>query len=190
MKRVLSAFFLVCFLVGCQAAPADTDIRAQYDALNRAAFHFKIFSDTNTFSLEYEGDYVYNRNDSDTLTLTAPESIAGLQATIAGSEKPEFTLQYETTILESSGPSSAGLTPADCIPYLLYELRTAEPVNTVSESANGTALLALQYEDAAQESGIIRRIWLDAETHYPVCAEIYADGSRILQCIFSAWQEE
>lgn len=179
---------LLLSLHGCASAPKEADIRADFQALPGASFHAKIFSDTGSLALEYELDYVYNKNDSDSLTITAPEALSGIHATIAGKQKSEMTLQYENTVLEAPGVSTPGLTPSDCIPGLLYELRSSVPTETSGEKANGVALTMLKYENAAQENGICRQIWVRQDNGTPVCAEVYVDGQQILRCIFSDWK--
>lgn len=174
-------------LYGCASAPKEADVRADFAALEGVSFHAKIFSDTATLALEYELDYVYNKTDSDTLTITAPEVLSGVSMTISGKQKDELTLQYAGTELDLPSAAQPGMTPADCIPALLCTLRDAVPTETASESQNGVPLTMLQYEDIAR-NGTCRQIWLTRDTHILICAEFYADGQRVLHCTFSDWK--
>ncbi len=187
LKRLFLWFLLLCVLQGCASAPDEAQLLQHFANLPGATFHAKIFSDTDTLKLEYELDYVYNKDDSDTLTITAPEILSGITATISGAQKAEFTLQYGDTILDTPSISKPGLTPVDCIARLLYALRACVPTEIASESADGVALAMLKYEDSAQEEGIIRQIWVDTNQNIPVRAEVYVGGQQILQCSFSDW---
>ncbi len=178
---------MLCFLQGCASAPDETQLLQHFADLPAATFHTKILSDTDAARLEYELNYVYNRTDNDTLTITAPEILSGITATIAGTQKADFTLQYGDTVLDTPSISKPGLTPLDCIPRLLYELRASVPVEVANTSADGVALTMLQYEDPAQEDGVVRQIWVDTSQNIPVRAEVYVDGQRILSCDFSDW---
>lgn len=162
-------------------------MRDYWDKLEKAAFTTDITSNLGQSTLEYKLDYVYNKNDSDTFTITAPEVLSGITASIAGEGAGILTLQYDGTALDAPGPSRAGLTPADAVPYLLRDLRTASPTESWTESADGAKYNVLKYEheDESDGSRVTRQIWLSGNT--PVRAEIYADGECVLTLLFSAW---
>ena len=73
----MAALVLLC---GCgrSAEMSAEDVRAHFASLDSCTAHLKIISDLDESVLEFESDYVYNREDSDSFTLTAPESVAGI----------------------------------------------------------------------------------------------------------------
>ena len=105
--------------------------------LDSCTAHLKIISDLDESVLEFESDYVYNREDSDSFTLTAPESVAGIGGRISGEENGAFTLQYNDLQLDDIAPRHTGLTPADAWFCLLNDLRYAVPAQVWSERTNG-----------------------------------------------------
>ena len=66
--------------------------------LQAAQMQVKILCDFGQSALEYRVDYEYNKEDNDLLTVTEPQSIAGVQVEIAGQQ--DFTLQYQDAALE------------------------------------------------------------------------------------------
>ena len=103
-------------LSGCGSAPADGQtVREHFETLAGFEAELKILSDLGQSVLEYQVDYVYNREDNDTFTITAPESLAGIGGTIAGTDNASFTLQYDGLALDDAMPQRTGLTPADAL---------------------------------------------------------------------------
>ena len=127
---------LAVVLCGCGGSGADGEaVRAHFDALSGFEAHLKILSDLKQSVLEYEMDYVYNKEDVDSFTITAPESLAGIGGTIAGEDSASITLQYDGLSLDDAMPQRTGLTPADAMFCLLDDLRKGEPVQIWSETA-------------------------------------------------------
>lgn len=161
-----------------------------YEALQNVSFHVKITADIGQTTQEYTCNYVYQKDNRDTLTLETPDILKDITIWIAGAQKPEFVLQYEDTELEVPGLTQAGLTPADAIAYLLYELRASSPTQVWQESAQGVELTVVQYTEPETEVGeVIRQIWLNTENNQMVAAEVYVQGERVLQCLFDSWSE-
>lgn len=173
----MAALVLLC---GCSrsAEMSAEDVRAHFASLDSCTAHLKIISDLDESVLEFESDYVYNREDSDFFTLTAPESVAGIGGRISGEENGAFTLQYNDLQLDDIAPRHTGLTPADAWFCLLNDLRYAAPAQVWSEHTNGESLLVLRYEKA--DDSVEKQVWLRQSDLQPVCAELYADGARVL----------
>lgn len=186
-KKWLAALCLL-LLCACGREPATPEsVRARFEALPGFTAHVKILSDFGHSALEYEIDYAYNRESSDHLTITAPESLAGIEATIAGEDS--FTLQYGETALDDGMAVRTGATPADCVYWLVRELRESEPLETWNETVNDVPALVLRYQSADEDADLMRQVWLTEERLRPLCAEIYVDGARVLQLTFSEYQE-
>lgn len=164
-------------------------MRAHFAEVNGFAAHVKILSDLEQSVLEYEIDYVYNREDSDTFSITAPESLAGIGGTIAGTDSARFSLQYDDMQLDDAMPGRTGLTPADALFCLLADLRTGEPVQQWTEEVAGQTLLVLRYEGEDGDGKIAKQVWLSGDGRQPVCAELYADGKCVLTIQVMSYEE-
>lgn len=183
---VFLSFFLL--LSGCaRSRPTAETIREHFDALPGFTAHVKIISDFAESTLEYEVDYAYNRKGSDHLTLTAPEAVRGIEATIDGEE--HMLLRYNGAELDDGTAGLTGTTPADGVYWLLRELRESEPLEIWPESVAGTPALAVRFESSVDGAEIIRQVWLHQTSLQPLCAEVYADGTRVLLLTFSEYQE-
>ncbi len=139
--------------------------------------------------LEYEMDYNYNKEDADTFTITAPESLAGIGGRIAGTDNGAFSLQYDGMVLDDAMPQRTGLTPADGLFCLLSDLRNSEPEQQWTEQASGTELLVLRYAEDGTDGKIEKQVWLTENGRQLVCAELYADGKRVLTIQVMSYQE-
>ncbi len=173
-------------LSGCGGTAGAESVRAHFEALDAAE---ELMSDLGDSVLEYQMDYVYDREGNDQFTITAPESLAGIGGTIAGTDSAQFTLQYDGLSLDDAMPQRTGLTPADGLFCLLNDLRTAQPVQIWSESASGTDFLVLRYEGEDEDGTVEKQVWLTEQGMQPAYAELYADGSRVLTIRVTAWQE-
>ena len=144
MKKIAAFLSFLLLLGGCaQDQPTAETIQEHFDALPGFTAHVKIISDFDESVLEYEVDYAYNRKGSDHLTLTAPESVRGIEATIDGEER--ILLRYGGAELDDGTPGLQGTTPADGVYWVLRELRESEPLEIWPESVSGTPALAVRY---------------------------------------------
>lgn len=188
MKKTAVLFSFLLLLVGCaKNQPTAQSIREHFDALPAFSAHVKIFSDFGGSALEYELDYAYNRKGSDHLTLTAPEAVSGIEATIDGEDS--FLLRYGDAELDDGTPGTQGATPADGVYWLMRELRESEPLELWTDTVSGTPALALRYESSVDDCELTRQIWLSQGSLQPLCAEVYANGTRALLLTFSGYQE-
>lgn len=171
---------LLCSLSGCKnSAPDSESIRTHFRELTGCETHVKILSDLDETVLEYEMDYTYQKDQNDSFTITAPASLKGIGGTIAGQGDDGFSLQYDGMELDDAMPLRTGFTPADCLFWLLADLRENEPVQQWSETVSGQPLLVLRYESEDKAGPTAKQIWLTADLQ-PVCAELYTDGKRLL----------
>lgn len=164
-------------------------VRMHLEEINGFEARVKILSDLNESVLEYEVDYVYNREDSDNFTIAAPEMLAGISGSIAGEDSGTFSLQYDGMILDDMMPQRTGLTPADALFCLLSDLRYKEPTQQWTETVSGKKLLALRFEEKDAEGKVEKQVWFTENGQQPVCAEIYADGDRVLGLQMLSYQE-
>ena len=58
-----------------------------------------------------------------------------------------------------------------------------------TEHTDGRALLVLRYEGETDGERVEKQVWLTEQGLQPVCAELYADGMRVLTLQVTAYQE-
>lgn len=155
-------------------------MRAHFAALPGLEAHVKIVSDLGDATLGYELDYVYDKQGADTFTLTAPAALAGIEGALTGTDEASLELRYDGLALDDAMPQRPGLTPADALFGLLADLRTAQPAQQWEERVEGETLLVLRYEGEDRDGTIQKQVWLTQKELRPVCAELYADGTRVL----------
>ena len=183
MRRTLSLLPLF-FLCACAAAPSGESIRAQYEDLTAASATVKILSDIGVSALEYQGDYQYNKDGEDILTMTAPEEVAGIEIRIAGGAAEEYTLRYADPELYLALDTPSGTRPVDAASAVLRTLRTAEPNAIGEDLLDGIEAQHLSYREPDSDPAVSREIWLDAQG-FPLCAEIFVDGEKQVTLFFT-----
>ena len=135
---------------GSEAEELALTIRGEYLAMTSCAAQAVVTADYGQRVYRYELSAAVNGEDA-LLTLTAPETVAGLTARI---EEDEGWLEYDGAILETGELAPGGLTPMGAIPALLEKQvqtsvymedtirRLAElGVDTIVEIGPGKALI-------------------------------------------------
>lgn len=116
------------------------------------------------------------------LTLSAPETVAGLTARLTGEEN---LLEYDGVAVETGPLDDNGLTPVSSVPALLEAVRSGY-ITACALEEEGT-LLRVDCGDPAGSpgTGTETALWFDASTHALVRGEISVDGFRVILCEFS-----
>lgn len=192
----MAAGLLAALLVaasGCGPAPdgaGESDrIRQTYEAWNGFTAQVKILSDLGQSTMEYGGQFEYNREGNDIFTLEIPESLAGITITASGEHADNLTVAYEDTHFEAGAAGRQGLTAADALPLLMDTIRSGAPLETWEETVGGVKMLAARYETEDDQGRIMRQVWFTRDSLRPSYAELYADGERVMQVFFSEFQE-
>ena len=106
---------------GSEAEELALTIRGEYLAMTSCAAQAVVTADYGQRVYRYELSAAVNGEEA-LLTLTAPETVAGLTARI---EEDEGWLEYDGAILETGELAPGGLTPMGAIPALLEPLGPA-----------------------------------------------------------------
>lgn len=182
-RRCLCAVVAVIVLSGCSAVKDPeriaSSVRDTYAAASSIDLVADITSDLDEETMTYQIGYAYERqeeNASAVMTILAPESIAGITATVTGED---FSFSYDDTELETAMPDRKGLTPADVMTYLLYDLMHAVPAQVWTEGD----LIALRFEETTEEGAVVKEVYLNSDTGALSDARIYCDGKQIMRCI-------
>ena len=183
---------LVCALAlsGCVGEQADNDLalelRSQFLAMTGYSGSMTMTADYGERVYSYSVDFNANEEDGLTLTLTAPEEVAGVTARIAAGET---YLEYDGVQVETGPLNPAGLSPMDALPALLDAVRSGYIAETNSERAGERETLRLCCRDPEKQpgEGLETVLWFDKEQKTLLRGELRQDGAAVLQCEFSSF---
>ena len=112
-----------------------------------------------------------------TVTLLAPESLAGISArTYEGRAE----IEYEDVAVETLLPSVSGFVPVDALSGVIDDLCGSVPADYCAEELEGTSCIALTFETSTEEYAGQKRVWLDSQSLAVLRAEFYLDGQMVM----------
>ncbi len=173
MKRLWIAG--LCLLLLCGGCGRKTeqaaDIQEQYARVNTAQMEaevtFHTAQEARSFTLRCD----YTPEES-TVTVTAPETVAGITATVSGEG---LTIGYDGAVLSAGSGGVPG--PVNALPYLLRALGSGYLLEQGRETLEDTDCWRLTLDAALGDTPLTCTAWLEAETLLPRYAEIAMDGT-------------
>ena len=185
MRKLLLCVPMMLLLAGCtpakvsQAEELALGLRGEYLEMTACSAHLFITADYGQRVYEYEMDAVLEGEEW-TLTLTAPETVAGMTARYDGTEG---TLEYDGVWTETGTLDEGGLTPVSAFPALISAARGGYITACALEEEEN--LLRVDCGDPTTSPGKGREaaLWFDAATRELVKGEIYVDGFRVIACV-------
>ena len=186
-KCVICVLMTTLLLAGCgQAGASEAEelaltVRGEYLAMENCAARASVTADYGQRVYQYEMA-VSVTGEETLLTLSAPETVAGLSARMTGEEN---LLEFDGVCVETGPLDENGLTPVSAVPALLEAARSGYIAACALEE-EGT-LLRVDCGDPAGSpgSGTEYALWFDASTHALARGEISVDGFRVILCEFS-----
>ena len=176
-------------LAGCgtagvsEAEELALTIRGEYLAMDRCAVQAAVTADYGQRVYQYEMAVSVNGEET-SLTLSAPETVAGLTARLSGEEN---LLEFDGVSVETGPLDGDGLTPVSALPALLEAARSGY-ITACALEEDGT-LLRMDCGDPAGSpgTGTENILWFDAAAHTLVRGEVSVDGFRVILCEFSGF---
>lgn len=189
MRKCLVCVLMIILLTGCGAAEGSEaeelalTIRGEYLAIDSCAVQAAITADYGQRVYQYEMAAAVN-GDETVLTLSAPETVAGLTARITGEDG---LLEFDGVAVETGPLDGQGLTPVSALPALLEAARSGY-ITACALEEDG-ALLRVDCGDPAGSPGRGTEtvLWFDAATHALVRGEVSVDGFRATLCEFTGF---
>ena len=186
MRKLLLCALMMTLLTGCgktavsEAEELALTIRGEYLAMDSCAVRASVTADYGQRVYQYEMAAAVNGEET-ILTLSAPETVAGLTARTAGTDS---RLEFDGVSVETGPLDDSGLTPVSALPALLEAARSGYIVTCALEEDG--ALLRVDCGDPASSpgSGTETVLWFDASTHALVKGEVSVDGFRAILCEF------
>lgn len=189
MRRRLCALMmtLVLPLAACgggggnEAETLALKIRSQYLEMTACAGQLELTADYGQRVYTYGVDLAWEKEGETTLTLTAPENVAGTVARIANGET---ALEYDGVMVETGALDGAGLTPVDAVPALLTCAREGFLAECVLEDWDGEQRLHVTSRDPEKDpgSGVETQLWFQPDTGALLRGEISSDGVTVVTC--------
>ena len=180
---------IALLLAGCgrlevsEAEQLALEIRGEYLELERCSASLEITDDYGQRVYQFEMDAQVQGEDA-VLTLTAPETVAGLTARWAGEAG---TLEYDGVAVETGSLDPEGLDPVSAFPVLLEAARSGYMAACALEEDG--AVLRVDCGDPAGTpgQGTETTLWFDGETGALLRGEIRVDGFRVIGCTCTAF---
>lgn len=185
-KATLFALMLTLLLTACggeeERDPAS-ELQAAYAGLAAATLEADITchydDETRTYTMLC--DYTPG---SSTVTVLAPEDLAGISATVA---EGALTLSYEDVSLDAGSYSAAAISPVAALPKLMEAAAAGYVSQQSVEELEERSCLRLSC-DLDGEEGDLYTTWFDQETLLPLYSEISVDGVVVYQVTWSRFE--
>lgn len=184
MRKLLLCVPMILLLAGCspakvsQAEELALGLRGEYLEMTACSAHLAVTADYGQRVYDYEMDAALEGEELK-LTLTAPETVAGMTAHLS---QGEGQLEYDGVWVETGTLDEDGLTPLGAFPAMLEAIRGGYITACCLEEEE--TLLRLDCGDPTASPGKGREVtlWLDASTRNLVRGEIRVDGYRVIVC--------
>ena len=175
---------IALLLAGCgrlevsEAEQLALEIRGEYLELERCSASLEITADYGQRVYQFGMEAQVQGEDA-ALTLTAPETVAGLTARWAGEAG---TLEYDGVAVETGSLDPEGLDPVSAFPVLLEAARSGYLTACALEE-DGTVLRVDCGDPAGTPGqGTETTLWFDCGTHALLRGGIRVDGFRVIGC--------
>lgn len=186
-KCLVCVLMTTLLLAGCgkagvsEAEELALAIRGEYLAMDGCAARAAITADYGQRVYQYELAVAVSGEET-ALTLSAPETVAGLTARMTGEEN---LLEFDGVCVETGPLDENGLTPVSAVPALLEAAKSGY-ITACALEEDG-AVLRVDCGDPAGSpgTGTETALWFDAATHALTQGEISSDGFRVILCEFS-----
>lgn len=186
MRRTVAALMMALLLTGCGASGENADdlaleARGAYLQMETCAASLAIQVDYGSRVYDYGMDVTWEREGETTLTLTAPEEVAGVTGHIAAGET---ALEFDGMYVETGPLDDQGLSPMDAFPALLAALREGYLAQCSLDEVEEAQVLHLTVRDPEGVPGEGRedQLWLSAGDYTLLRGEISSDGATVLTC--------
>ena len=194
-RRAIGAQMIILVLVllaGCGrdsgggqgAEKLALEIRTEYIGMTALSAGLEVTADYGERVYNYGMDLTWDRTEGTTLTLTAPEEVAGVTVRVG---EEDTALEYDGVRLETGPLSAGGLSPVDAVPALLRQVREGFIAESCTEQLGEREALRMccRAPEARAGTGTETTLWFDVSTHALLRAEVASDGFTVLQCVFS-----
>ena len=187
--KIYALMITLSLLSGCgqdnSAEQLALDIRSNYLSCDTFSAHACLTADYGQRVYSYEMD-VQVLDGTTTLTLTQPDYVAGIIASI---ENSESSLTYQDISVETGPLDPHGLTPVSAVPALLETIRSGF-ITTCTLEDSGLLRMDCGTPDTPAGTGTQTTLWFQPEDSVLVQGDILVNGTRRITCTFSQVTKE
>lgn len=174
---------LCLLLVGCGAGEAEqADSLAPYREMTGCSMEAVVSCEQDGLVWEAQLKCEYVPGGESSVEVLAPESIAGVRAVF---DDTNWRLEYEDISLNAGTLSDEAISPAVCLPRLMYALREGWLLEQNEEKWNDVPCIRLTVDQSGSSGKIFSTLWLRQEDGLPLRGEISVDGENILTAEFT-----
>ena len=176
MKRIV--ILPLCLLLLCSGcgkkSGAAANIQEQYSRIAAAQMEAEVTFHTAQENRSFTLQCAFTP-ESSTVTVTAPETVKGITATVSGEE---LTIAYDGAVLSAGGAWTLG--PVNALPCLLRAIGSGYLLEEGRETLDGADCYRLTLDVGTAAAPLKCTAWLDAESLLPRYAEFAADGAVVV----------
>lgn len=186
-KCLVCVLMTTLLLTGCgkaggsEAEELALAIRGEYLAMDNCAAQAAVTADYGQRVYRYEMAVSVTGEEA-LLTLSAPETVAGLTARMTGEEN---LLEFDGVSVETGPLDDSGLTPVSAVPALLEAAKSGYITACALEEDGSVLRVDCGDPAGSPGTGAETALWFDAATHALMRGEISSDGFRVILCEFS-----
>ena len=166
---------------GNEAEELALQIRGEYLAMSSCAGQAAITADSGQRVYQYELAVAVDGEET-TLTLSAPDTVAGITARVTGQDGQ---LEYDGLSVETGPLDPEGLSPVSAVPALLEGARSGYIVSCALEEDGALLRMDCGDPEGTPGTGSEVSLWFDTSTHALSRGEISVDGFRAILCEFT-----
>ena len=166
---------------GNEAEELALPIRGEYRARSSCAGQAAITADYGQRVYQYELAVAVDGEET-TLTLSAPDTVAGITARVTGQDGQ---LEYDGLSVETGPLDPEGLSPVSAVPALLEGARSGYIVSCALEEDGTLLRMDCGDPEGTPGTGSEVSLWFDTSTHALSRGEISVDGFRAILCEFT-----
>ena len=176
MKRIV--ILPLCLLLLCggcgKKSSTAANIQEQYSRVATAQMEAEVTFHTPQEDRSFMLQCTFTPEES-TVTVTAPETVKGVTATVSGEE---LTIAYDGAVLSAGSVGRFG--PVNALPCLLQAIGSVYLLEEGQETLEDADCYRLTLDATAGDTPLKCTVWLDMETLLPHYAEFAADDTVVV----------
>ncbi len=178
MKKISALLCALLLLLPCGCGSTDTtqNLQDQYQQVASANMEAEVTCHLASEELTFSIQCAYDANEGSTTTITAPEELAGLSATIS----PEnLSVSYDEKVWSLGALDT--ICPANCLPWLLQAAANGYLMEQGTENVDGEECLRMTLDTSDGDDGsVLCTIWFRQSDLTPYYMECTIDGELCL----------